>query len=170
MPRGAYARGTKHALGRSDERTPSVAEPSQAGYWRAMSQENVDGVRKSLDAWNCGDVDGWLESAHPEIEWVSEIAVRLEGSERVYRGLAEMRDYWADWHATWDVRIEISETFDLGEKVVAVADISTRGGASGIGLERQVAYVFEFEYGRARRVRSYFDRQEALDAAARVPR
>ena len=135
-----------------------------------MSEELVEKVRRALDAWNRGDVDAWLDAAHPEIEWISEIAVRLEGSERVYRGLAEMRDYWADWHATWHVRIEISETFDLGEKVVAVADVSTRGGASGIGLERQVAYVFEFEDGRARRVRSYFDRQEALNAAGGVPR
>jgi ketosteroid isomerase-like protein len=135
-----------------------------------MSEELVEKVRRSLEAWTRGDLDAWLDEAHPEIEWVSEIAVRLEGSERVYRGLAEMRDYWADWHATWDVRIEISETFDLGETVVAVADISTRGGASGIGLERLVAYVFEFENGRARRVRSYFDRQEALDAAGAVRR
>jgi ketosteroid isomerase-like protein len=33
-----------------------------------MSQENVDTVRRTFDAWNRDDVDGWLEAAHPEIE------------------------------------------------------------------------------------------------------
>jgi ketosteroid isomerase-like protein len=51
-----------------------------------MSQENVERVRSSLDAWNRGDVDAWLRSAHPEIEWFSEVARRLEGSETVYLG------------------------------------------------------------------------------------
>jgi hypothetical protein len=30
-----------------------------------MSIENVDAVRRCLDGWNRGDVDAWLESAHP---------------------------------------------------------------------------------------------------------
>ena len=130
-----------------------------------MSEELVEKVLRSMDAWNRGDVDGWLEPAHPEIEWISEIARRMEGAERVYRGLAEVRDYWDDWHATWDVHIDITRTYDAGDTVVAVADLKTHGEASGIDLERPIAYVFEFEDGRARRVRSYFDPQEALDAA-----
>jgi ketosteroid isomerase-like protein len=44
-----------------------------------MSQENVATVRASLDAWNRGDVDAWLEPAHPEIEWVSQIAQASRG-------------------------------------------------------------------------------------------
>jgi ketosteroid isomerase-like protein len=130
-----------------------------------MSEELVEKVRRSVDAWNRGDVDGWLEPAHPEIEWISEIARRMEGAERVYRGLAEVRDYWDDWHATWDVHIDITQTYDAGDTVVAVANLKTRGEASGIDLERPIAYVFEFEDGRAHRVRSYFDPQEALDVA-----
>jgi ketosteroid isomerase-like protein len=59
-----------------------------------MSLENVETVRRSLDGWNRGDVDAWLESAHPEIEWLSEVVRQLEGSERVYRGPAEMRQFW----------------------------------------------------------------------------
>ena len=129
-----------------------------------MSQEHVDKVRRSLDAWNRGDVDGWLEAAHPEIEWVSEIAQRIEGSETVYRGGAEMRRYWNEWHALWDVAIETTEIFDLGDTVVVLANIRTRGEASGVDLEEPLAYVFQFEDGLARHVRSYFDQQQALKA------
>jgi ketosteroid isomerase-like protein len=130
-----------------------------------MSQDNVDAVRRSLDAWNRGDVDAWLQSSHPDIEWISEVAQRVEGSETVYRGEAELRRYWDEWHALWQVTIEISEFRELGDTVVAIGRIQTRGEASGIDLDRPIAYVFEFDKGAARRVRSYFDQQQALEAA-----
>jgi ketosteroid isomerase-like protein len=130
-----------------------------------VSRENVEAVLRSLDGWNRGDVDAWLEPAHPDIEWVSEIAQRVEGAETVYRGKAELRRYWDEWHALWDVAIEVTETFDLGDKVLALADVRTRGGASGIDLERPIAYVFEFDdERRARRARAYFDPREGLEA------
>jgi ketosteroid isomerase-like protein len=129
-----------------------------------MSHENVAKVRASLDAWNRGDVDAWLEAAHPEVEWVSQIAQSIEGSETVYRGPAEMRRFWDEWHALWDVTIEVTETIDRGDTVVALAKVHTRGEASGIALERPIAYVFEFQDGLARRARAYFDQQEALDS------
>jgi ketosteroid isomerase-like protein len=130
-----------------------------------MSQENVEIVRRSLDGWNRGDVEAWLQSAHPEIEWSSEIVRRVEGSETVYRGPAEMRRYWDEWHSVWEVMIDISEIRDLGDTVVALASIRARGEASGIDLERPVAYVFEFDGGLARKVRAYLDPHQALEAA-----
>jgi ketosteroid isomerase-like protein len=129
-----------------------------------VSQENVETVRRSLDGWNRGDVEAWLQSAHPEIEWSSEIVRRVEGSETVYRGPAEMRRYWDEWHSVWEVMIDISEIRDLGDTVVALASIRTRGEASGIDLERPVAYVFEFDGGLARKVRAYLDPHQALEA------
>ena len=129
-----------------------------------MSQEHVETVRRSLEAWNRGDVDAWLESAHPQIEWTSEVVTRVEGSETQYRGLGEMRRFWDEWHSLWDVTIEVTEIRDLGETVLALGQIRTRGGASGIDLERPVAYVFEFEGDLARRARAYLDPQKAFDA------
>jgi ketosteroid isomerase-like protein len=128
-----------------------------------MSQENVEIVRRSLDGWNRGDVEAWLQSAHPEIEWSSEIVRRVEGSETVYRGPAEMRRYWDEWHSVWEVMIDVSEIRDLGDTVVALASIRARGEASGIDLERPVAYVFEFDGGLARKVRAYLDPHQALE-------
>jgi ketosteroid isomerase-like protein len=129
-----------------------------------MSQENVEAVRRSLDGWNRGDIDAWLQSAHPEIEWSSEVARRLEGAETVYCGPAGMRRYWDDWHSVWDVTIHLSEIRDLGDTVLAIAEVQTRGGASGIDIERPVAYVFEFDGGLARKARAYLDPREALEA------
>ena len=129
-----------------------------------MSQEHVEAVRRSLDGWNRGDFEAWVESAHPEVEWVSDVSRRIEGSETVYRGLAGMRRYWDEWHAGWEVKMDVTEIRDLGDTILAVANVRTRGGASGVDLEEPVAYVFEFEDGLARRVRSYLDPQQAFAA------
>jgi ketosteroid isomerase-like protein len=129
-----------------------------------MSQENVDKVRASLDAWNRGDVDGWLKAAHPEVEWVSEVAQRMEGSDTVYRGDAELRRFWDEWHSLWNVVIDVTEFLDAGDTVVALANVRARGDASGVNVETPIAYVFQFEDGLVRRARAYFDRQEALDS------
>jgi ketosteroid isomerase-like protein len=128
-----------------------------------MSQENVDAVRRALDGWNRGDVVAWLEPCHPEVEWFSAIQGRVEG-ETVYRGSAELRRFWDEWHSVWDLTIEVSEIRDLGDTVLALGRIRTRGKTSGIEVESPVGYVFEFDAGLVRKIRAYLDRAEALEA------
>ena len=130
-----------------------------------MSRENVKRVRRSVDGWNRGDLDAWMEPAHPEVEWSSEVARRVEGSDTVYRGKAGLRRFWNEFHSVWDLKIDISETRDLGDTVVALGKVRTRGAASRIDLEQPIAYVFEFDGGLARRIRAYFDSEQALEAA-----
>jgi ketosteroid isomerase-like protein len=129
-----------------------------------MSRDNVDAARRSFDGWNRGDVDAWLESAHPDVEFFSEIARRIEGAETVVRGMAEMRRFRDEWHLVWDMRIDVSEVRDLGETVLVLARLRAHGEASGIDLEGPVAYVFEFDGGLVRTVRAYLDPQQALEA------
>jgi ketosteroid isomerase-like protein len=129
-----------------------------------MSRENVEIVRRTFDGWNRGDIDAWLQWAHPEIEWISEVARQVEGTETVYRGTAAMRRFWSEWRSVWDTTTELHEIRDLGDTVVAFGRIRTRGEASGIDLERSIAYVFEFDEGLARKVRGYLDPQQALEA------
>jgi ketosteroid isomerase-like protein len=129
-----------------------------------MSTENVQAVRRSLDGWNRGDVDAWLQSPHPEIEFISAIARQVEGEETVWRGPGGLRRFWDEWHAVWNLTIEISDIRDLGDTVVAIGRIETRGNASGVELESPVAYVFEFDGGLTRKVRAYLDPGEALQA------
>ena len=133
-----------------------------------MSQANVDVLLQSFDGWNRGDVEAWLERAHPDIEWISAISRQVEGSSTVYRGHAGLRRYWDEWHELWSVAIHLTETVDLGDTVVAIGDLRTHGGASGIDLERPIAFVFEFGAdGLVRRAQAYFDPDEALAAARR---
>jgi ketosteroid isomerase-like protein len=130
-----------------------------------MSRENVEAVRRSADGWNRGDFDAWLQSPHPEIEFISEIARRVEGAETVWRGTEGMRRFWDEFHSVWDLSIELSEIRDLGDTVVALGRIQTRGNTSGVELESPVGYVFEFDGGLIRTYRAYLDPSEALRAA-----
>ena len=129
-----------------------------------MSRENVERIRRNLEAWNSGDLDAWLETAGPEIEWVSEVARRFEGRERVFRGADGLREYWDEWHSLWDVTIDVVEIRDLGENVLVRAQVRARGEASGVNLDGDVAYVYEFDGDVATRCRSYLDLQTALEA------
>ena len=129
-----------------------------------MSHENVEVVRRCLDGWNRGDVDAWLDGAHPDIEWHSEVRERMEGGEAPVRGLDGMRGFWDEWHSIWELTIDVAEMRDLGDTVLVLGTFRTRGEASGVDLEQPVAYVFEFEEGLARRVRAYLDPQLALEA------
>jgi ketosteroid isomerase-like protein len=121
-------------------------------------------VRRALDAWNRGDLDGWMEPSHPEVEFFSAVASGVEGPESVYRGPAELRRFWDERHSVWDLTIELSEIRDLGDTVLALGRIRTRGVASGVDLESPVGYVFEFDGGLVRTMRAYLDPGLALEA------
>lgn len=131
-----------------------------------MSQENVEAVRQLIDAWNRGDVEGWLKSVHPDGEWSSAILRQVEGSDAAtVRGHEELRRFWDEWHELWALTIEPSEVRDLGETVLLLGRMSTRGNESGIDLNREIGYVCEFEDGLIRRTRAYFGAEATLEAA-----
>ena len=131
-----------------------------------MSEENVEIVRRLIDAWNRGDVDAWLELIHPDGEWSSAILRQVEGDEAAsYRGRVELRRFWDEFHEVWALTVEPSEIRDLGETVIVIAGMHTRGSGSGVDLDREVGYVMEFEDGFVRRSRAYVSAEAALEAA-----
>jgi ketosteroid isomerase-like protein len=129
-----------------------------------MSREYVEAVRTAFEAWNRGDREGWLAACHPEVEWRSAVLLQVEGAGAVHRGPAEVGRFWDEWHALWDLEVAVSELRDLGDSVLALARIKTRGKSSGAETERPVGYVFQFEDGLIRRARAYLSADEALKA------
>jgi ketosteroid isomerase-like protein len=129
-----------------------------------MSQEKLEAAREALEAWNRGDLEGWLKPLHPDIEWSSAIAMQVEGKDTVWNGEAGMRRFWDEWHAVWNLKIDISELRDLGDRVLVLARIQVHGKTSGVEVARGIGYVFEFEGDLIRRARSYLSSDEALEA------
>ena len=68
---------------------------------RAMSQENIENMRRVIDAWNRRDRDEWLAGFAPEAEWHTS---GLFADEGVYRGRAGLERYWAKSTRTWRSR------------------------------------------------------------------
>jgi ketosteroid isomerase-like protein len=129
-----------------------------------MSQENVEAVRRCLDAWNRGDFDAFVQDWHPESEFFSAFMVQAEGDVRPFRGPQAMRRYWDEWHSLWDLSVEVSETRDLEDTVVVVAGLKVRGKGSGVEIESALAYVFEFDNDLFRKVHTYLNLTDALEA------
>jgi hypothetical protein len=62
-----------------------------------MSQENVEVVRRHIDAYLSGDYEAALEAYHPEV--VCDATVRPEG--RVYWGREGVIEAFRVWRGTW---------------------------------------------------------------------
>ena len=131
-----------------------------------MSQENVEVVRRVSDAYNRRDVEAMLDELHPEIEWYPWLQVQLGGGATVYRGHQGVRDGVRDGEDAFsEVRAELSEVRDLGDRAVAIGHLRGRGKESGALTESELAWIVEFQGGKVIRVREYLDPKEALEAA-----
>ena len=133
-----------------------------------MSQENVETFKRGLEAYNRRDADGLLEILHEEVEWYPALLVKLGGEATVYRGHEGVRAMLLD---TDDTLAEIHAEFpdedirDLGERRIAIGTIRTRGKSSGAVTESPVGYLAEFKDGKARRIQTFLDPRDALQAA-----
>jgi hypothetical protein len=66
-----------------------------------------------------------------------------------------------------EIHVEYPEIRDLGDRILGIGLIRTRGGASGVATESPFAVITDPKDGKALRVRTYLDPQEAIDAAGR---
>ena len=108
----------------------------------------------------------WLAEYDPEIEWYPGMAALLAGETMVYRGHAGIRQLVHDMDDAFSVvELEFDEYRDLGDRVLAIGRIRTRGRASDIETVSPVAYLMDRKDGKAVRVRTYMDAAEAIEAA-----
>ena len=131
-----------------------------------MSQENVDTFRRGVEAYNRRDVEALIADADPGIEWYPAILGKLSGKDTVHRGHDGLRQLMIDIDDTLaEIHVEFSEVRDLGDQVLGVGRIRTRGKASGVVTEAPLGYVADFRGGKVTRVRTYLDAREALESA-----
>jgi ketosteroid isomerase-like protein len=131
-----------------------------------MSQENVETFKRAIDAYNRRDIDAFLEALDPEVELQGALQALLEGETTLYRGHEGVRQWVRDIdEALADIRLELPEIRDLGDRLVALGRLSARGTASGADTESRFGCVVEWKNGKATRVVSFLDPNEALEAA-----
>ena len=129
-----------------------------------MSHENVEIMRKGIEAWNQHDVDLWLSYAAPDIEWAPAGPAAVERI--VYRGHDEVASGFAAIWETWDVfHFEESEIRDLGDSVLWLGRVRMRGRASHIDLDQEFAVHARLQDGQVTTVHTFLAWREALEAS-----
>jgi ketosteroid isomerase-like protein len=131
-----------------------------------MSHEDVEPFKRFIDGFNRRDVEAMLEEVDAGVEWRPAAPVALGGEATVYRGHAGIPDGIRDLHDSFgELQIEISEIQQVGERVVGIGRIRTRGKGSGVESWSPFGAVMKFKNGKATEICSYLDPREALEAA-----
>jgi ketosteroid isomerase-like protein len=130
-----------------------------------MSQENVEAVKRATEASNRRDLEAVLEELDAAVEWHDAAPMMLGGKATVYRGHEGARDLLRELDDVLDeIHVEYTEIRDLDDRVVATGRIRTRGKGSGAETEAPYGIVFDFDNGKAIRIRTYVG-GDALEAA-----
>jgi ketosteroid isomerase-like protein len=129
-----------------------------------MSQENVEIVRRALEAYDRGGLDGLAKLWHPDINWRA--AVGAIDDVGLMEGPDALRDYYRQWEETFEkLRMEVEELIDAGDRVVAVVRLAGQMKDSDAEIDIRYAIVFTTRDGKIATGREYLTRDEALEAA-----
>jgi ketosteroid isomerase-like protein len=135
---------------------------------RAMSEENVERIRRASDALNRrrpGPEDFHRVATallHPDVEWCDQrelpgatVHHGIEGVERHAAASQESLDYDAT---------DLIELIDADPCVVAVYRLYARGRSSGVPVACDAVWVYRFRGELVERVEIFGTRHEALEA------
>jgi len=131
----------------------------------AMSQENVDNVRRAYAAFNDGDLETALGFFDPAIEWNASDVFFDEPC--TYRGrLALQEEFLHDLMEIFSAyRADLEELVDAGDQVVAVAEVGGPGRRSGATVTARVGHVLAFTDGKLVKFTEFKEPREARKAA-----
>jgi ketosteroid isomerase-like protein len=130
-----------------------------------MSEENVEVVRATFDAFQARDLDTFLSYMDPDVEYRS-LILEVEGA---YHGHDGIRSWWESVLAVFpDWNPQIVETRDLEDRIVSRVRAEGQGTGSGIALERDIWHVAEVRDGRMTSSAFFRTEDEALDAVRRA--
>ena len=130
-----------------------------------MSQENVDVVRRYIEAFNQGDFAAAMAAYADDVVLVVDEGV-VPTNAGTFAGRAEVGDWFADWFRSFarGYRLQIEEVRSVDDRVFMVGHHSGRGRSSGAVLNWSVAYAFTVEAGKIARLELYAARATALKA------
>ncbi len=132
----------------------------------AMSEHNVDIVRRGFEAWDRRDFEAAAADFSPDLV--------IDASERVlnpavYTGIEGAMRFRSEIAETWnEFHVEIEDTLAAGDEVVVLVRSTGKGRASGAQVDARAAWVVTVIDRKVTRVRLYRDRSQALEAVDRA--
>jgi ketosteroid isomerase-like protein len=132
-----------------------------------MSRQNMENLRRVLDAFNRRDKAAFVAVCDPQVE---NVPPREWPENAPIQGAEAIWDFFVEAQEAWDEgSYEFGEIIDAGrDKVVANQLRAMRGKTSGASVAWSFWVVFTFRDGRVLRWEWFADRDEALEAT-RVP-
>lgn len=129
-----------------------------------MSRENVEIVRRGHETFNRRDLDAYLATCDPEMEFTPyERAVEGLGP---YRGHDDVRRWWKEAFETLpDFQVELSEIRDLGDVTLVHGSLHGHGAGSGASFERDYWGLFRCRNKRVAWWHAFQTEEDALEAA-----
>jgi ketosteroid isomerase-like protein len=130
-----------------------------------VSEENVEVVRASWDAWRTDGLDAYVSHMADDVDWRA-----IEGAPDDHgpiEGRAALRSYIAEWDEMFEgLANEALEIIDAGDdRVVSVQRVSGTAKLSGVPTELVYGVVYTVRDGKIVRGREYATRDEAFEAA-----
>jgi ketosteroid isomerase-like protein len=128
-----------------------------------MSQENVEGLRRGLDAFNRRDRATFVAVCDPAVE---NVPPRDWPESEPIQGPEAVWDFYVEGNEPWDESpFEYGEIIDAGnDKIAAEMRREVRGKASGAGAPWSFWQVATFRDGKLLRSEWFVERGEALEA------
>jgi ketosteroid isomerase-like protein len=128
-----------------------------------MSQENVEFVRRGVEAYERGDLSAVLETFSPDLVTYVAPPIPVAGT---YHGPEGFLQLTLDWAEGFDELVATAEEhIDAGDQVVTRVRHRASGAESGVPVEADIWYVWTIHAGKTVRADIFNDRSEALEAA-----
>ena len=127
-----------------------------------MSQENVERVREAYEFVNRQHAPDF-DLLHPDIQWHTRADLPDTAT---YRGHEAVAGLMAEWFsgAFEDVRVDVEELIDAGDRVVAVLWLHGRLPGSSQEVAMAETHVLTMRDGKATAIHEYQTKTEALKA------
>jgi ketosteroid isomerase-like protein len=129
-----------------------------------VSQASIAALRRVIEAFNSGDLERILASAHPDFEAV--VPPEFSAEPDTYRGHEGLRRYFATFaEAMEDVRFEPGRMWDAGDLLVVEMRMTAKGKQTGIPVEQRFPQTWRIRDGRALAVHTCPSLARALELA-----
>jgi ketosteroid isomerase-like protein len=129
-----------------------------------MPQENVEVVRRIIDAINRADIDAVVESATED--FVMDLSSSRGLLSGIHRGGEQAREAVEAFLEPWDSLRWEPELIELdADRVLTVNAFQMRGRGSGVDVNASGASIWTIRDGKAAAITLYQSKDEALEAA-----
>ena len=129
-----------------------------------MSELDIEVVRDQFEAVNERDFERAMDHYAEDVVLI----VPVEPNPGTYRGKEAVGRWFGEWFQVFgrDYRFQIDEAREVGEVIFIHAKHGGHGRSSGVEVRGESSYLYRVRDGKVARVELYWERADALAAAA----